>query len=79
MRKLANIVGKVLGLICVASACCVDSDTWIPFIIFCVSGILLTWYSYEKGYFYSEEEYEYDEDETEHPKITPISKYQNPF
>lgn len=55
MHYLKNIILKTLGWVnfiaFIIAACAVDSNSWIPFIICCITGCYLALFAYANNWF----------------------------
>lgn len=52
---MKNIILKIVGyinfIICMTAACAIDSDSWIPFIVMCITGGYLALFAYANDWF----------------------------
>lgn len=44
-------IGWINGIVFLYFACCLDSDSWIPFIICCITGTYLGAFAYANNFF----------------------------
>ena len=62
LKYIINLIDKaitaVMAVLCFVSICALDSISWIPTIVFVVSGAYLAFAAYRNGWMYSKEDFE---------------------